>query len=222
MVGSRAASPTGSARPIPALSEPIRWREDGGAVRGMDGSDAVEVDLLTGEVRRRSGVLPVSYDVDLHLESGEIKRGAEVLQWGVMEASCALRGHLLAGPGGVIWDLRAAEPLFTDPRVLLGVTVAIPQGFATVHWETGRGHILSPHGDVLSEIALPLEDEDVLAGSGADQSLLSAAGRAWSVDGTEIAPTEAVPGPTTAEVAGRRYAWNESGQLAVSDGTLSG
>ncbi len=216
LFADRAAPPTGSARPIPVLAEAIRWRDDGLAVRGMRGDETVSVDLRSGEISRCTGVIPVSFDADLHIESGQIRRGSEILQWGVLEASSALSGHLLAGPGGVVWDLERAEPLFTEPCLFLGATTAIPEGFATVHWESGRGRIVAPTGEILSEFALPLGKDDVITGVGQGDVFLSAEGQAWGVDGVEVAPTRPVPTVSSAEIRGRHYSWNEEGRLTTS------
>ena len=214
-VGDCVAPPGRCAQPIPPLAPPIRWRADGTALRGHDGTQTVDIDLSTGDVRHLPGVLPVSYEALLHLDTGEIRSGDRRLQWGVIEASSALRGTRLAGPGGVIWDLRSGEPLFTDPRIQLGVTVAVPEGFATAHWETGRGHLLSPDGEFLSEIAIPLEDDDVLCSAASDGTLMSAAGRAWSLDGSEVAPRPPLEAQHSTTVDGRTYSWTEDGELSV-------
>jgi hypothetical protein len=214
-VGDRAAPPGRCTQPIPPLSASIRWRRDGTALCGHDGSDTVEIDLSSGEIRRRPGLLPVSYEAALHLDSGEIRCGDRVLQWGVIEASSALRGTRLAGPGAVIWDLQSGEPLFTDPRVQLGVTVAVPQGFATANWETGRGHLLSPDGEILSEIAVPLAEDDVLCAATVDGTLLSAEGRAWTLDGSEVTPRPSRAPVHSTVVDGRRFTWTDDGQLCV-------
>jgi len=215
-LGNRVAPPVGSARQIPDLAGPIRWRSDGGALRGMRGEVAVQVDLLTGEVSNQTGVIPVSFDADLHVESGEIRRGSQVLQWGVIEASCALSGPYLAGPGGVVWDLRHGQPLFRKARIFLGATAPVPGGFATVHWETGRGHMVSFDGKILAEISLPLEEGDVISGVGVGGVFQSAEGHTWGLDGQPAARTEPIIDPGQIEISGRVYTWDESGELAVT------
>jgi len=218
LAGHRAAPPRGSARSIPPLAGPVRWRPDGCALRGMDGEETLSIDLENGVVQRQTGVLPVSYDASLHLKSGEIREGETLLQWGVIEASCALRGPRLAGPGGVIWDLRIGAPLFRDPRILLGATVATPRGFATVHWETGRGQLLSPEGEHLDDIRLPLDEDDVISGAGEGGTFRSAAGHSWTAEGVPCEPTRPREAPSSAEVDGRRFTWNDSGRLSVDGG----
>lgn len=145
--------------------------------------------------------------------------------------SCALAGHVLAGPGGRLWDLRAGAPI-RGPRVRLGATVAAGESFANVDWETHEGRWLTGGAEV--RFALPLDPEDTTVGAAWDGEralFVSAEGRSFAVrpdgaveeiDELDIDEPErvSVVGPLgdlraegTAVVDGRRFVWSVEGGL---------
>jgi len=124
-----------------------------------------QINLRTGRILSESpGVYPVDGEGRvLDLATGTIVRGDHVERWGLLEASCALRGTLLGGPGGVIWDLTTGDPLFTQPVLALGATVPTERAWATVDWESGEGcWVLPATGERLADFVLPLCEDDLV------------------------------------------------------------
>lgn len=217
-------------RPVAPLPCPIggivAFAPDGAAVRGMDpDGQAVEIDLRTLQIVARREGLPLSQG--WLTPEGELRVGGEVLRSGLREASWASREGRLAGPGGRIWDLERGAQVGSG-TVELGATVATRAGFATAHWETGRGRHLDPDGQVLDRFQLPLDEDDVVVEATTEGGLavfVTALGLAWRVDVAQVTavpcpdvpepaePSDAWPLPVEAETADGRWAWTTAGLL---------
>jgi hypothetical protein len=206
----------------------VRWSADGLRVAGAtpDG-DAVVLDLARGRIAAQCrGALPLDAD-GTWLVDGEVRDGASIRRRGLREASWALSGHRLAGPGGVVWDLRTGTRLFDEPVVRFGAAIATPGRWATVDWETGAGVWFDPDsGEVRATFVLPLDEDEVVDGGwfsdGATVALSS--GRTFLLRENAPAEERAAPPPTrqqqptrwveaTTAVDGRIYGWNADGLL---------
>jgi hypothetical protein len=237
---TRGGAPGRSPRPLPtALApDPVRWSADGRLVAGVgeervgpsDESGGVVLDLATGRATSAAGV-PVA--IDAWLRGGHIWRGGAVIRRGLVEASAAAWGPWLAGPGGWLWSLQAAQPVARRRVVALGATVGTPSGFVTVDWETGRGWTVGFDGRRRDPFALPLDPDDtVAAGRGEGDAVWfeTALGDQFRVVGGVATQSPGAPldapmpariltpaGPfqatVTAELDGRLYAANDDGWL---------
>ncbi len=226
---------------------PVRWEQplartawgtrvdaDGGRACGLDlEGRPTAVDLRTGAASALPG-LPVAggwLAGDRLIATG----GASILH-GVREASWARRGGLLAGPGGVVWDLRTARPRFATPVIELGGTAFYnDERLLSVDWETGIGGVLCTEtGATLASVRVPLEDDDAIAtawsGGGAvcvsteagATFCVSPAGEvvrarleappALEADSGWTGPIEVEAGATFGD---RRFGWRTDGLLAV-------
>ena len=209
----------------------LRFDEGGERVAGIaeDGTTRV-LHLLTRSATVLPGV-PLHPDVWLDA-SGALCTATTRRAMGLAEASCALSGSRLAGPGTRVWDLSSGEPLTAPGTIALGATCPWHDGFVTVDWESHRGW------SVLAEplaFRLPLDDDDLVVAVAADSSGVrcwSAEGHTFSVDGSgEVtrqawsppprrqrqASVQTPAGPlaeaSSAVVGTRRYAWSASGWL---------
>lgn len=232
---TRAGLPGRTPRPLSEalLTDlPVRWSPDGRAVAGYSATrcEVVRHDLDTGSSR----VLGVSDATLFDAETachGLPGFGGSGLALPGRAAACARAGPLLAGPGGVTWDLTRARPLFTEPVYGDGATVAVPDApWATVTRD-GRGQHVDPTtGTVHGHFAVPLaEDEAVVGGRWRDGiRLVADSGRTFRVDGERAvlgAPRRPpLPAPRrvagvlvegAATVEGRRFGWSRSGLLVV-------
>ncbi len=223
------ASATGSLKKLPielARGEwGLRWSDDGGEVAGQ-APDGRGVSLsLAGPavIKTRLGALPIDTDDRwLDLVSGALTVGQSIIGAGMIEASCCRQGHVLGGPGGVAWDLRTGQALFSAPTFLLGATVATEGLWATADWESGDGHWVDTHtGEQGHTFNVPLVDGDVLTGGFRDGDavvFVTAEHWAWRVLGDEVEPVSYRAPPAeehTAVVDGIRYAWDSDGWLSA-------
>jgi hypothetical protein len=185
-------------------------------VAGIDSRGPVHLDF-EGQVLERA---PLPY-----IGAGHT---LEDLRWHLTEASWALRDGLLAGPGGVTWDLQRGKPLFGNPVWRLGATVATAADWATVDWESGEGWWVHPRtGVVTDRFALPIGEDIVERGWEVDGGVAFATtGGAFEVQGSEVTRTATIgplPHPIaiadwpeaegSAELGGRRFIWNTAGLL---------
>lgn len=226
----RAAAPGRPLQPLPCpLAPPVRSSPDGARAQGVgpDG-EGVTVDLVANRVVERHDAAPVG-DGWL-FPDGRLTVGGDTVRVGVREASWAVRGDRLAGPGGRVRDLRTGEPV-GDGQVFLGATVATDAGFTTVHWETGEGLHLDPDGRVIGTFRLPLDEDDVVVdgvAEGGGARFGTAMGAGWRVTGSTVEPAEApevehpeppdgweIPVEAEAVVHGRRWGWTTDGLLLV-------
>lgn len=214
--------------PLPCpLSDPIRFDPGGMRVEGIgpDG-EGVAIDLVANRIIERRDAAPVGGGW-LHPD-GTLEVGGRVLRTGIREASWALSGSRLAGPGGRVWDLRKGEVL-GDGEVALGATVATTTGFVTVHWETGAGSHLDFDGRVLGRFQIPLDEDDVVIDGRAEGDTAvfgTALGTGWRVQGHSVEATVApeveraeppddweLPVEGEAAVDGVRWGWTTDGLL---------
>lgn len=199
----RAAAPRGSARPLPvpldARGWGVRFAADGGSVAGVRDGAAVTVDLRReGGVGRVADRWPVDADGLLLGPDGALDVGEPAFT-GLIEASCAFSPPWLAGPGGVVWDLRRGAPVFATPALALGATARVGDRWATVRWDDGDGVWLDASGRRVGRFSVPLPDDDVVSGACADGDALivaTAGGAAFRVRGEAVSAAEAdVPSP---------------------------
>jgi hypothetical protein len=227
--GVRAGAPGRTPAPL-GEGEGIRVAEDGSALALLGPDGPWRLGLADGSRRALPG-LPVTDTlawVD-GLVRGRGLRSPPV----VREGSAALREPLLAGPGGRVWDLRAARPVTAPGSVLAGVTVPLGEGFLTLDGETGEGWLVDAAGPG-RPVRLPLEPDDAVRGAlAADGAALvvSSLGAGFRVtpDGA-VRPAAPPPLPRTRPraldspagplratgslaLAGRTWAWNDDGWL---------
>ena len=150
-----------------------------------------------------------------------------------IEASSARWEHWLAGPRGVVWDLRTGLRCFRAPALALGLTVGTPHGFVTMDWDTHEGWFVDPQsGRQSHRFVLPADPGDTVArgiwrdGAVWVQTVLGAGFRVdlGSVDAVQvtmppsrppdpIAPISELPLEGTADVGRHRFGWTEDGWL---------
>ena len=232
-VARAAAAPGRSLQSLPwALRlDTLRFDEGGERVAGIAEEGTTRVLNL---VTRVAAVLPgVPLHPDVWLDrTGALCSVTSRRAMGLVEASCALSGPRLAGPGTRVWDLSSGEPLTPPGTIALGATCPWQEGFVTVDWESHRGW------SVLAEplsFRLPLDDDDLVVAVAPDSDGVrcwSAEGHTFLVDGSGEVSRKAwsppprrehkadVPTPagplaeaSTAVVGARRYAWSASGWL---------
>lgn len=202
---TRAAAPRCDAQPLvePLAVNPwgVRWSSGGGRLSvGDEYGATLVIDISTGrEVERHVDALPVDGDGGLLHEDGRLEVGG--VRWvGIREATCAFDGRLLAGPGGVVWDLSTGERLFHAPVVPLGAVIP-GERWLLVPWDTGQGLWLDP----LTGATWPgpvFDDEPDAAEShgGADLAVFS------DLD---------LPVQGCARVGSRIWGWSEDGLLVA-------
>jgi len=213
--------------------ESLRFDEAGVRVVGLDADGEPRGWHLVHRTPVELGGWPLHPDVWL-TEAGVVHhRHGRPGPEGLGEASWALHGERLAGPGKRVWDLRSGEPLSPPGSVALGLTVPWGQGFVTIDWETHEGRsVCAPP----FSFRLPLDADDVVTHGFVEGGWLhvgTALGTGWRVDhtgrvvaleGCPPAPAEHRPvivdtpvGPLpmagVATVAGRTYAWSSDGFL---------
>ncbi len=196
----------------------------GGALFGVDD------DGTPARVDRRGRVVAAEQVVAEGVswsEHGLVGAGAPRL----VRATPARRGPLLAGPGGVVWDLRSGQPCFERPVVRRGVTVPGATRWLTLDGADGEGvWFAADTGDVLEPVVIPLDPDDALDGAlPVDDGALvmTIDGAAWLVR-PGAAPERASPRPLPwidriawgplllhdeATVDGRVYGWRDDGLL---------
>jgi hypothetical protein len=124
----------------------------------------------------------------------------------VVEASCALSGHHLAGPGGLVWDLREEAPVCGSPVIRLGTTFALADRFGTVDWEHGDGAWVDLRGAIIGEFRIPLDDEDAIEDSWGDADhgwIRTSAGRIFMVRPSGVSEEDDAPEPAEPATVGR-------------------
>jgi len=207
------------ALPEALLPLPVRWSDDGDRVAGETDDGGVELDLRAHQVVRRFRGHPVTHDAH-RTDAGAVLRGKESMAVGIVEASCAQFGCLLAGPGGLVWDLRTGTPVSDHRHVVLGVTVGSPEGFYTVDWETLQVTLVGMHGGVRQRWTLPCEHDDTPVGGAwvdgaAFVKTALGAGFRMTPDGPQ--PADAMPPlPRPADratVDGVTFHWTQDGWL---------
>jgi hypothetical protein len=220
------ASPDGPAVPLdrPLVLDAWGLRFVGDALFGLDDGCA------PARVDRRGRVVaaePIVAEGVSWSEHSLVGAGAPRLVHGTP----ARRGPLLAGPGGVVWDLRTGRPCFERPVVRRGVTVPGATSWLTLDRDNGEGVWFAPGtGEVHEPAVIPLDPDDAL-----DDALpvddgalvMTLDGAAWLLR-PGAAPERASPRPVpwTPRVAwgplllhdeltvdGRVYGWRDDGLL---------
>jgi len=234
--GERVRAVAGPGRSLQAptrqlVARSLRFGDDGMRVAGVDPTgDGWAVDLAGFRAHPRPG-WPVHPDAWLDPDGWGTSPDGRV-DLGLVEASVARNGPLLAGPGARVWDLRTASPRPEAGRVLLGATVPWRDGFVTIDFDTHAGHSL-----VTTPLAfrLPLAPDDLVSHVVAHPDHLDVAsvlgeGVRVAADGSmsAVPPPPAPPDPPPVQVdtpAGRwqlagaatvgsyRYAWSSDGWL---------
>lgn len=228
---TRVAAPGRDARTLPEILPVtpwgVRWSPDGARLAAPDErGGSVVIEVASGRILRRDPGLPLSDALFLG-EDGAVPG----TPWRLLETSTARRHALLAGPGGVVWDLTAERPLFDAPVVHLGATVAGAGPWATVDWETGDGHWFDPTtGTPGDRFRLPLKRGDVVESGEprGDGALFASVLGAWEVVGERVTRSDDLPEPdpdgevpddlaelfeASAVVGGRRFGWSTEGLL---------
>jgi len=161
----RAAAPGRSPLDVPELrGDSVRFGPEGGQLLGLSADGPVQVDLQSGRAHPLSGV-PLG--VGVVLVNGRALRCADgttdehVLASGLVEASPAVGPAHLAGPGGRLWSLHDGTPSPHAP-IVLGATVAVGDGFATVAFEAIEGVLVDASGAVEARFDVPVEDDDMV------------------------------------------------------------
>ena len=235
LVGAPGRTPTPC--PVPLALSSVRFDDAGQRVIGTsDAGVSVGWRLTTRETFTRPG-WPVHPDLWLD-ERGRVHHvDGSSHDLGMVEATAALNGPLLAGPGARVWDLRTGRAITAPNTVQLGVTAPFDDGFVTIHWETHEGWSVATRP---WRFTLPLDPDDVPthAVQHGDRLLVGTAlGEGWSVGpaGAEGGRPERLPCPPpppddpapvevdtpegamtlagVAEVDGRTYAWSSDGFL---------
>jgi hypothetical protein len=195
------APPGGSARALPVAVDAgdwgVRWSDDGMRIHGLDlAGEPVRVGLSGGHAPLAG--LPLDAEGAVLLGDGTIA-GAGAAVPGIREASWALDGRWLGGPGGVVWDLTTGKKLLDAPVLRLGATVATTAGWATADWEDGRGVWVDPApGRVRDPFAVPLDEDDTIetgAAQGSVAVFTTANGVHWAVEGSRVTRTAKAPSP---------------------------
>lgn len=190
----------------------VRWSADGETVLGVDEhGKGWSYHIPTRALTALPG-LPLDADTTVTDRIPGFDRP-------IVEASCARAGHLLAGPGGLVWDLRAAAPVADQPVIRLGGTFALDDRFGTIGWEDGEGAWVAHDGAVLGEFRIPLDEHDAL------DDAWAALGAGWVrttgdrifrvAPGVVSEEDDAPPPPRTARVGRRTKAGLDLG-LAVA------
>ncbi len=214
---TRAATPSGDAQPLdealPCNPWGVRWSRDGRRIAIGDECGATHfIDVATGrQVAHREDALPIDGDGGLLYEDGRLEAGAT--RWtGIREATAAFDGRLLAGPGGVVWDLTTGRRLFDVPVVPLG-TVVPGERWLLVPWDTGEGLWLDPLTGLT--VPGPQIDDDDLPEPDAPQTK----GDGWSLDRAGLHvdgwPVFDLPVTAGARVGSRVWAWSDDGLLVA-------
>ena len=207
-----------------------RWSEDGTVV-SLAGPEGARVDLRTAAtVAGPSWPANAAGSASLNDEQTQLSTPSGTVH--LPTCSAARLDSLLAGPGGVSWDLSTGTKLFESPVWRLGATVAVSeQRFFTVDYESGAGEWRDPRtGEHLGAVQLPLERDELVdegwAHDGAAIIGLSS-GRVLAVRGETLAEVE-LDAPETprrlrlrlplewddaAQVGNHTWVWSESGLL---------
>lgn len=191
---TRGAAPGRPLTDLPCdLVDPVRFASDGRSVAGIcpDGF-GVTIDLVTSTILERRDAIPVGERAWLQPSGVLVVRDLPV-RMGIREASWAVAGDRLAGPGGRVWDLSRGVPVGEGEPIQLGATVSLPDGFASVHWENGEGVRVDRDGHVRERFRIPLDADDVIVDGEVLGGILhfgTAMGAGFAVDGRSITSCE--------------------------------
>lgn len=201
---TQAAAPGHSAvvmpTPFDATHWGVRWSEDGEILFGVD----AEGKGWSWDIARRALTSLPGLPLDATTTVNDRVPGFDRP---IVEASCALSGHLLAGPGGLVWDLRAEAPVADTPVIRLGTTFALSDRFGTLDWERGAGSWVDHQGVIVGDLQIPLDTDDALEqswGEGDHGWVITSAGRAFRVGPDSITEADEAPEPPEPETVGRR------------------
>lgn len=208
----------------------VRWSPDGNLV-AQPGSESVSIDLRTAGLTP-CATWPANADGSAYLNETltELTTPSGVVP--LPTCSTARLGPLLAGPGGVSWDLYSGQQLFHTPVWRLGATVAVSeQRFFTVDYESGEGEWIHPRtGAHLAALQLPLHEDELVDEGWAheDTAFIGlSSGRVLAVKADTAREVDAeAPAPErrlhlklplrwdhAAVVADHTWVWSESGLL---------
>lgn len=230
--GRWGAAPGGSLVPLAARIDAtrfVRFAADGSRVAGAtDDARSVVLDLRTGAVLERSDGLPVDLARRWLPDLGIVAERPPSL-----EGTPACAEGLLAGPAGAIWDLARGARRSAPGVVPLGVTLPLPGGFLTAHWQTGEVVAIDADGAPRWTSRVPLAADEVLVrGVAADPlEIVTSEGIAWAVGpGTatrlerrtrrpkpDPLPPSPVPVEGAATVGGTTWGWRADGLLCAID-----
>jgi hypothetical protein len=245
---THAARPGRSLEPllVPLRDDPwLRWSDDGERLVGIDEEGVcTSIELRTGTMHRRPDAFPLDADGRL-TTMGDVLPVVGTTRRGVYEVSCAVSGHLLAGPGGIVWDLAQGQRLFIDPILRFGATFSgdgpNARRWMNVRWDDGLGRVFDPiTGQILRSFRLPLEPDETIDGKstpGGQPCLLTSEGRSFDLGDCpnggvprEIRPDEEMtddredpqvefpldlPLTGTAVVGDRCWGWSDDGLLVA-------
>jgi len=222
-LAERGGPPGRSVRPLPSPLEPrsLRWSPDGARVAGRapDGR-AVAIDLRTMGCEILGDVEPVAPDAWID-SAGRLVRNGRTVLTGLVDASPAVWGDRLAGPGGLVWSLATGTPISRRRAIALGCTVGTPDGFVTVDWES---HVLRtvPHdGRRGIAVRVPVDPEDtVVAGAWEDDALhlSTAAGERLRIVSGRIEPGDRdVPAALPLDLETPVGRWTMAGTTTCGD-----
>ncbi len=161
----RAAAAGRSPIDVPELrADAVRFGPRGHQLLGLSADGPVQIDLGSGRVQPLRGV-PLG--VGVVLVDGRVLRCSDgttddqVLASGLIESSPAVGPKQVAGPGGRLWSLGDGTPSAHAP-IVLGATVAVGDGFATVAFEGADGVLVDPSGVEQARFAVPMQDDDMV------------------------------------------------------------
>jgi hypothetical protein len=199
----------------------LRFSEDGLVAAGATDDDTTAlVDLRTGCVLREERGLPVDQQCRFDADTGAV----DDRPLGLLDATPALSGEILAGPGGATWDLRSGRRLSPWGVIALGATSSVDGGFLTVRWDTGLARLVHTDGTERWRCRIPFDEGDVVTRAQGDVVVL-ASGAAFRVGpegctpvpaprrGRNPRPQAPVPVEGIAEIGGRTWGWRADGLL---------
>ncbi|MGC6514676.1 MAG: hypothetical protein ACON4N_09290 [Myxococcota bacterium] len=161
---TRAAAPGFSFVDLPeGLGDHLRWSNDGTVLAIIADDSAIWLDLTTGSIiEQREGHVPIGATPNQSFEARTgMLFGPEGPFWaGLMATPPCASGHLLAGPGATLYDLRAQRHVRREASLGDGPCVRVGELWLTLDAETGAAGWLNDRVEPVAELGpwLPAED----------------------------------------------------------------